>query len=417
MKPNLYLITTDFPYGKGETSFILPELPSLEEKFHVTIISNSLSMNQTVQVEGADVIHYDRKASLPMKIWDSLNFFMSPAGYRELYAIIRSGKKIPGRLFESILFYEEARRFRRFLLKNRVIDWNTPAVIYSYWYTYYCYTMTELLKKRNKKNIKIITRTHRYDLYDEGTLFGRQPFKKDMDKQLDRVIFIAEHGRQYYLNKYCNNINSEKYQLFRLGVTPPEDENDIVPVRQKVFVLVSCSVVIPRKRVKLIIDTLSQISDFDIKWIHFGDGDDFEETVQYAERQLSDKRNIVYEFKGYVDSVQILKFYKENYVDAFITTSASEGCPVSVQEAMAYGIPIIGTSVADIPYMISGNGVLLSENPEIKEICDAIRFVHDASGDMTEKMRNQSYLLWKENYDGKTNARRFTHYLYDMLTS
>lgn len=54
MKPNLFLITTDFPYGRGEASFILPELPYWVEKFNLTIISNSLDNEQTVH-SGNDI--------------------------------------------------------------------------------------------------------------------------------------------------------------------------------------------------------------------------------------------------------------------------------------------------------------------------------------------------------------------------
>ena len=58
--------------------------------------------------------------------------------------------------------------------------------------------------------------------------------------------------------------------------------------------------------------------------------------------------------------------------DSFITTSSTEGLPVSIQEAMAAGIPIIGTNVGGIPEMIDGNGVLLSANPSNKEVAEAI---------------------------------------------
>ena len=43
----LYLITDNFPFGKGEKSFIVPELNYLIQKFEVTIISTSTENNQT----------------------------------------------------------------------------------------------------------------------------------------------------------------------------------------------------------------------------------------------------------------------------------------------------------------------------------------------------------------------------------
>ncbi len=105
MKSKLYLITTDFPYGHGENSFLLPELPYLTQRFDVTIISHSLSMEQTAEL-GAEirVVHYNRKASVLQKLWDSVCFFACRDACVELWDIIRSGKKIGKRLFESLLF-------------------------------------------------------------------------------------------------------------------------------------------------------------------------------------------------------------------------------------------------------------------------------------------------------------------------
>lgn len=416
MKPNLFLITTDFPYGRGEASFILPELPYLSEKFNVTIISNSLDDEQTVHL-GKDikVIHYDRQASLLWKIWDSICFFGNKSAYIEMADIVRSKTKVIKRLTESILFFEEARRFKRYLKKNHILKIDEPSIVYCYWYTYYCLTMTEYFSRNS--NLKIVTRTHRYDLYDEGYQGERQPFKKQMDRQLDGVVFIAEHGRQYYLDKYCSGVMSDKYQLFRLGVKPLSNITERVFSKQEEFHLVSCALVISRKRVKMIVDALTEIADFHIKWTHFGDGSDYEDLCIYAQDQLGQLDNISYALKGYVESDDIMRYYEENQIDAFITTTASEGCPVSVQEAMAYGIPIIGTTVAEIPYMIRGNGILLSENPDKKEVAQAIGRIHDLSESEMLEMRKCSYELWKSHFDAEINAVKFTKYLEGLVES
>lgn len=409
----LYLLTSDFPYGRGEASFIMPELPRLMRKFDVTIISNSLSDEQTFFLDkSVKIIHYNRRATLLQKLWDSICYFGSRDAWQELKEIIGSREKIMRRFMESVLFFEEARRFERFLKKNHIIDEKEPAIVYSYWFTYYCLTMTRLFGEN--PNIKIVTRTHRYDLYDDGYLGGRQPFKKQMDKKIDSVVFIAEHGRRYYLDKYCDGVCTGKYQLFRLGVIPIGKAEKETVGRIDQFLLVSCSVIIPRKRVDLIIEALSQINDLNIKWVHFGDGANYEKTMEYAKQKLGNLVNISYEFMGYAETEQIMDFYGKNTVNAFITTTESEGCPVSVQEAMAYGIPIIGTDVAEIPYMIKGNGILLSADPEPEEVSRAIRYLYGLPQEKTALMRENSYQMWKENFDGTVNAGKFADFLFHM---
>ncbi len=410
MKKQLYLLTTDFPYGRGENSFIMPELPYLKEEFDITIISNSLENEQTVVLdEDIQVIHHNRNVSILWKLWDSICFFASKDAYIELWDILKSGDNIGRCFFESLIFFEEARRFERFLRRNKVIDSQKEIIIYNYWFTYYCLSTTRLWGKES--NVKIVTRAHRFDLYDEGYCGGRQPFKKQMDKKLDGVVFIAEHGRKYYLKKYGKNESDPKYRLFRLGVIPCRKKNEKDIDDNVEFLLVSCSIIIPRKRVELIVEALSQISDRKIRWIHFGDGPNLVDIMKLAKEKLDNKNNIRYDFKGYTETEQIMKFYEENIVGAFITTTESEGCPVSVQEAMAYGIPIIGTSVAEIPYMIRGNGVLLNEKPTIEEISKAIEYIFDLGPEEYGMMRQKSKKLWQENFNGELNAKLFVEYL------
>lgn len=413
MRKRLYLVTSDFPFGRGEASFIIPELPALKEKFDITVISNSLESEQSVYLdENIRIVHYSRKASLLWKLWDSICYFGSRDAWQELKEIIGSREKIMRRFMESVLFFEEARRFERFLKKNHIINEKEPAIVYNYWFTYYCLTMTRLFG--GNPNIKIVTRAHRYDLYDDGYLGGRQPFKGQMDKKIDSIVFIAEHGRQYYLDKYCQGVCTDKYQLFRLGVIPKGKVEKKNTDKFNQFLLVSCSVIIPRKRVDLIIEALSRINDLNIKWVHFGDGADYESTMEYAKQKLRNLANISYEFMGYAETEQIMDFYGKNTVNAFITTTESEGCPVSVQEAMAYGIPIIGTDVAEIPYMIKENGILLSADPEPEEVSRAIRHLYGLPHEEIALMREKSYQLWKENFDGTVNAGKFADFLFHM---
>lgn len=414
MKPSLYLITNDFPYGDGEGSFILPELPYLKQKFDITIISHSLSMVLTEQVDGdIKVIHYTRKASVWQKICDSLCYFFERDAYQEIREIIRSKSNVLGKIVESVLFYEEARRFKRFLVKENVIDKERLGVIYCYWYTFYCYTVSKLFAGNTK--LKIVTRTHRYDLYDEGTRFGRQMFKRQMDRHLDAVIFIAEHGRRYYLNKYqIDGDWKKKYVLYRLGVQAAQRPMLLEMSNKTEFLLVSCSLIIPRKRVELIVDGLKHIDNFCIRWVHFGDGIDFLNLQNYAYMKLGNMDNISYEFKGLCKTEEIIRFYTQNHVDAFITTTQSEGCPVSIQEAMACGIPIIGTSVAEIPYMIKGNGYLLSENPNGREIAEVIQRMITLSDEEMLYMRKKSYELWHQEFNVSNNASRFAEFLYEL---
>jgi glycosyltransferase involved in cell wall biosynthesis len=225
------------------------------------------------------------------------------------------------------------------------------------------------MHRRKYPNIRVVARTHGYDLYDQRELYGRQFFKPQMDRGLDRLIFISEYGKQYYLEKY-HKTDSEKYPLHRLGVKGQGSRVQGVPNKTE-FVLVSCSNVVDIKRIELIIEGLALVEE-KVSWIHIGDGPLMEQLQNKAQELLGQKQNIAYEWKGAIPHSDVMAFYKSQPVHCFITTSSTEGSPVSIQEALSFGIPIIGTKVSEIPYMVEGNGILLSENPDPQEVAAAI---------------------------------------------
>ena len=53
---SLFIVTNDYPYGRGDSIFVLPELPYLRESFEVTIISTSLE--EKIQAELLDGVKY-----------------------------------------------------------------------------------------------------------------------------------------------------------------------------------------------------------------------------------------------------------------------------------------------------------------------------------------------------------------------
>ncbi|MDO4189559.1 MAG: glycosyltransferase, partial [Lachnospiraceae bacterium] len=100
-------------------------------------------------------------------------------------------------------------------------------------------------------------------------------------------------------------------------------------------------------------------------------------------------------------------YYFENSIDAFILTSNTEGNPVSVIEAMSFGIPIISTNICNMPNLVSDNGLLISENPDPYELSDAITRLSRMSKDDVSKMRIASRNRWEKEYKAENNCREF----------
>lgn len=418
MKTKMFLITDSFPYGKGEKPFIIPELPYLVENYDVTIITRASKevMEDTENVteldESIKVIkitdHMKQRTPNPLQV-KIRKLYLLDKRVREEYADIIKGENAEHRIKYMLSYYAKARRFLKALRKAGIpLDSRETVVFYTYWNTFA--TLALLMCKEKNPNLKVITRTHRYDLYNEATICGRQPFRSYVNSVIDAIFFISQKGMDYYIEQFAQGVGLPTFHLSRLGIHDYNTKDS--KIREKKFHIVSCSFVVPVKRVELIIKALQEIDDEkEIHWTHFGDGQELLAVKQQASDRLDDKENISYTFTGFMSNQSILEYYQEHYVDGFITTSSSEGIPVSIMEACSFGIPVIATNVGGIAEIVEDqvNGLLLSANPEINEIVDAIEQIYDSSEESVTAMRNNSRKIWEERYNGDKNFLEFVN--------
>lgn len=385
---------------KNDRNFVGSELELIKKNFEVTIVCNDFSEKDKFPFpDDVNVYFYNRKSGIAL-IKALIKCFFDVDFYKEILNLKKDEFSMQ-KLSEVIRFYANAELFFLFLKDNKLIY--SDAIYYSYWYFYKCFAITN--HKKEICNSKIITRTHEYDLFTVSIPSGYQPFKYAMNRELDSIVFIAEQGRQYYLEKYGFN-QSDKYKLYHLGTKNYPKRNPYE--KQDKFVIASCSSVIERKRVGLIVEALSEINDINIEWIHFGTGDLFDNINTMCKDLLDKKANIVYELKGYTKHDDIMNYYHENSVDAFIMTAKSEGNPVSVMEAMSFGIPIISVNVCNMPNMVKGNGILTADD-NASSISEAIREIANASESVISDYRNKSRQIWEEDYQEDANNERFVN--------
>lgn len=408
----LLLFTDGFPWTTSEIPFLYNELNALTQNFEVEIVarvkadinSDELSIDIPQNVILHKYVIRDLRGK--DKFLAMFRVIFSLSFYEELIKIFKSGfdKDV---FREMFVYWTTSGVFRDWM--KRELDLNSYDICYTYWNSYATLALSFLKGKNNK--YKLISRMHRYDLYNERTIYRRQYFKEYVDRKLDRIFFIAEHGRKYYLEHFANSKSDDKYLLEMIGVK----EAGNLPVKENnCITMVSCSNVIAVKRVNLIVEALADIDDIDIKWIHLGGGIQFDDLNRLCKEKLDNKNNISYELKGKLSNVDVRKFYDNNYVDFFITTSASEGSPVSIQEALAYGIPIVGTDVGEVPYLLEGNGLLIAEDPDTHDITEAIRNMCSMNEKDILSLRNKAYKKWENKYNVISNASRFAKLLLEI---
>lgn len=395
-KQTLCLHTSSFPSGLGE-QFIETEIKYLANAFErVVIIPNNIVGEMRPLPTNVEVLYPDFSGYSTIKGVKSIGWwflscikdiFKSTDKSLTISTLLRAGFQT-NRLLELFKAHN--------LLNN--------ALHYTYWFDDQS-TLLAILK--SKKKIKgFISRAHRFDLYEERNKLGYIPFRKFQLQNVSKLFLISKNGLEYIEERYPKF--KRKYELSYLGIEndyPFEfDENKI-----KSYLLVSCSRVVDIKRVDLLLKALALIKELPIHWVHFGDGPLFEAVKKEAEKTL--KGNITFDFKGMVPNPDVVKYYQTHFVDCFINVSTSEGLPVSIMEAIGYGIPIIATDVGGTSEIVNPiTGYLLSKNISPKEISDSIKKTFTTISKNREARQN-IHKFWQNHFNAKKNYEDFCNTL------
>lgn len=401
-KQKLYLLTDYYPYGQAEP-FVGGEVAQMSRFFHVTVVPRYVS-GETVRAlpQGVELLAVSRSHNPLVYLWAALGFFVSRRGREEIRAVLAAGEKIGKRLMKSLSTWVSAELVWKALKQGGAVNETEGVVYYSFWYTASALALS--FHRAELPGAKVLVRTNGYDLYNERAAGGRQPFKPAADAGLDMIVSSCQYGMEYYKNAF----GETKGVVHMYSPLGSEDPGGTAVSGNGTLHLVSCSNTVPVKRIRRIIDGLAALENVPVCWTHLGGGVELEALKVYADSRLKGNPGIRWCFAGSLSHEEVLAFYAKEPVDCFITTSASEGgCPVSIQEALAFGVPIIGTAVGGITEMLRGSeNILLSADTTVEETAAAIRRMYELSEEEKNTLRRDNRKLWQERYCAEANGRK-----------
>ncbi|MCP4142060.1 MAG: glycosyltransferase [Chloroflexi bacterium] len=411
---NIILFTKNYPsHNSPQRPFIERELPYLKKHFKkITIIPQKkmgeylpLPKNVVLDNNFADYYKAQNKSDIFTKAISSKCFYEEI----RLHPSILLAPQMLLRLIKFVGDAELTQSWTKNWIENTEID-ITNSLFYSFWLTQTAFGLG--LLKRNYPKIKVVSRAHGYDVFENRYTPAYIPCRTQTLKLINKT-FLASADAHNYLKKNYPSF-SQKYHTACLGVEPTNFTSKASP--DKIFRIVSCSSIIPLKRVGLLAKAISHAAQIRPKqkfeWIHFGEGPNRKD-VQKAINEFPS--SIKAELYGFTPNTQILAHYKKNPVDIFVNLSTTEGTPVSIMEAISCGIPIIATKVGGNPEIVSEeNGILLSEIPSEKEIVEAFFKIID-NPEVTLEKRKGSLNIWREKYNATKNFDKFAQQLLSVL--
>ncbi len=280
-------------------------------------------------------------------------------------------------------------------------------VFYSYWVNYETLALTEM--KRRSPEFSVVSRVHAADIYQERHVPPYLPFRKIVLHDLDAVYPISDYAVAYLSKVYGKP--AENMQVQRLGTQDPEHLNSGSESADERHI-VSCSNIIPLKRVGWIVEVLGKLMnqvDFRLSWTHFGTGDDIDSLKELASVRLGEK--VSWTFKGQVSNREIMNFYRVVPVDLFVSTSSTEGIPVTVMEAFSFGIPAVMFDVGAVAEIINDScGALVSSDGGTDAFAASVKRILSAP-EIRQKKSQNARKVWLDKYDAAKNYPAFSEKL------
>lgn len=410
MKKRLVLLTARFPFDKGE-EFLETEVPYLAQYFDLDIIpltrvdhsfQRPLPTNVTVHNEAHKTIVNAGNSIVQKSIWILKH---QPLALIDIFALLvheLSPIFSKTKLVKKILGIALHAAIIKSVLKQSYTSKPTP-IFYSYWLTYGALALAQW--KKNDSSIFVISRTHRGDLYAERSPDNYLIAQEYIIQHLDKTICISEHGANYLRQRYPLIHN----QIFvsRLGVAQAPSIN--TPSNDGRLHIVTCSYLSAVKRVSLLIEALMQC-DFPVTWTHLGGGELENKLISDASQLPV---SIQWKFTGLLPNQDILKFYQEHPIDIFVNVSSSEGLPVSIMEAMSYGIPVAATNVGGTSEIVhhEQNGFLWNENVTPSSIFATLSILFSLSREQKDTMRSVAWHSWHDKVNAQIQYTEFAKWL------
>lgn len=400
---DLYFFTYAYPYTI-DYSWKRNELSFLQDHFKVTIIpyiyqSATAQKNVPEKVSVHSPIIKEKQINTRNKFRFILNtrflYYISEFFRKKVY----EKKSWTTAWLDAVVSTERLMKSpdMKPILENKLDKRNT--LFYFYWGVGSSLIIPFL---RKLGYVDIIVRFHGFDLYEErkGDYI---PFRTDLLKNVHHAIFVSEHGKTYLHNKY-NKVDF-KSMVLRLG---SKKNGKSKPSIDNKLRIVSCSHVIPLKRVHLIAEALRYV-DFELEWIHFGDGELFEELKSQVASLPS---NIRVELPGRMNPEKVMDYYSNNNIDLFLNVSNTEGVPVSIMEAFSAGIPVYATKVGGTPEIVnSENGKLFDVNISPVEFAREIESFYHLESEKKHKLRQAALNTYANMCDLEALNAQFINFL------
>lgn len=336
MHSNLLIVLThDYPASRGDASFLGNEINELAAHFGRVLVVPLIGpahdpLPLPAGVSASEPVFPDRDRLVRRGLWNGSSLGRAAVLAREDCRLLRRPAHIRSLALATLV----GRACASHRPLNRALAEHPRSVVYSFWGAGPAYALPWLPLSGHRT----VVRFHRTDLYPD-LHGGYLPWRRAILRAADAAVAISRRGAEELRRTREQLGLRTPVVLAKLG-TPDAGASPEAVAGEPVHI-VSCSAVIPVKRVQVIFEAVTHVARArPVRWTHFGDGAQFEGLKAQAARPIP---GLTVDLRGRQPNRAVHEFYRSTHVDCFLNLSDSEGLPVSIMEALSYGIPAVAT--------------------------------------------------------------------------
>lgn len=345
---NLLIVTSSFPHGGGE-GFLIDELEALGSISHVVVAPLFPRGNLRKIPSNKIFVLSKRLFNLEIASAFILEFAQSPANILYWTATILFKSRNFSTKIKNLLVIPKAAWIARYIKANKVDH------IHCHWAAY---TATAGMIAADISRTPWSMTCHRWDIYHNDLL--QKKFQL-----ASFVRFISARGRDdaFALTGGIGNL-----KIIHMGVHLVQNST-IKPLDPGAIGHICCAAnLIPVKGHKYLLRAIKILKDKGITTrLHlFGDGQLKQELAAIC-REMSIEDDVF--FHGQIEREELLELYRQRKFQLFVLYSTEteggqhEGIPVSIMEAMNYGIVSIASDTGSIAELLPPDALVKQCSP------------------------------------------------------
>lgn len=388
-------ITAHTPYGKGET-FVLEEMLAVLEVGADLLIIPRNPPKEVFHAKAKELL--DRTLWLPLLNWQILSCFLlalvtRPQLWRLIWIILSESRNAKIAL-KNLAILPKATYVANILKREGVEH------IHAHWGST---TATMAWAISELTGIPYSVTLHRWDIAENNML-------RTKAESAAFLRFISEDGRDEAL-RLVSAKYQEKFKVIHMGVRIPSRRHDTNRQVARPFTIACPANLVAVKGHRYLIEACRLLVEkgiSNLRCLIIGDGP-LEAQIRQQITEAGLEKFI--KLLGRVPHEVLMGMYERGEIDAVVLPSIitedgeKEGIPVALTEAMAYGIPVVSTTIGGIPELLDGGAGLLVPPASSETLAEAImQLINDQK--LRETLKNRAIERINQGFNLQTNVQR-----------